>query len=100
VIKFLISLGTVCLLFLAIFLTGVPKKSFSFYAKEYCSCYYVLERDTKFCHSVQQASVPRINFHHDYKNKIISVGLFTKSYAQFISNRYGCQLIEGIEAVP
>ncbi len=72
----------------------IPQTVSAFYAKEFCSCYFVLERDEDFCHQEHAASVPQIGFSLDKENQIVSSGLIIKSRAKFTGTRFGCLILQ------
>ncbi len=70
------------------------------YAKEFCSCIYVLERDEQFCHERVRQWIPIQDVQIDHLNKKIAAkGFWIWSKAQFEGPRYGCRLVE-TRAVP
>ena len=72
-----------------------PKIISAYYAKEACSCLYVLERNEAQCHEMVRQYVPISSFHNDSAAKRVSVrGLGRDSVAAFIDARHGCRLVE------
>ena len=72
-----------------------PKIISSYYAKEACSCIYVLERDEAQCHEMVRQYVPISSFQNDRASRKISVrGLGRQSVASYIDERHGCRLTE------
>ncbi|WCL49141.1 hypothetical protein [Leptospira sp. GIMC2001] len=76
-------------------LRAFPSIISSFYSKEFCSCYYVVERDEDFCHNYARQWVPISDFKIDEENKrIIVSGLGRTNSAKFTGSKYGCVLEE------
>lgn len=72
-----------------------PKIISSYYAKEACSCLYVLERSEPQCHEMVRQYVPISSFRNDAATKKVFVrGLGRASAAAFIDARRGCRLVE------
>jgi hypothetical protein len=72
-----------------------PKIISSYYAKEACSCLYVLERDEAQCHEMVRQYVPISAFENDKAGRKVSVrGLGRRSVAAYIDDRHGCRLTE------
>ena len=72
-----------------------PKIISAYYAKEACSCLYVLGRDEAQCHEMVRQYVPISSFHNDGAAKKVRVrGLGRDSVAAFIDARHGCRLVE------
>ena len=77
---------------------GEHTKSFphiisSFYAKEFCSCYFVTEGSEPECHQFAKQWIPISEFHLDKENQTVSVtGLFVTTRARYTGDRYGCVL--------
>ncbi|MCB1141301.1 MAG: hypothetical protein H7A24_01070 [Leptospiraceae bacterium] len=73
-------------------LISFPEIISSWYAKEYCSCYYVLKRDKDFCHNLVKQWISISEFEINEKEKMISVtGLGRKNSAKFIDPNLGCR---------
>lgn len=72
-----------------------PKIISAYYAKEACSCLYVLERSEAQCHEMVRQYLPISSFHNDTAARRITVtGLGRKSVAAVVDARRGCRLIE------
>lgn len=72
-----------------------PKIISAYYAKEACSCLYVLQRSEPQCHEMVRQYVPISSFRNDAASKKVSVrGLGRDSVAAFIDARHGCRLVE------
>lgn len=67
----------------------------AFYAKEFCSCYFVEGRDKEACHNFARQYVPISGFDLDEEKKEVTVtGLGITTTAEFTDKRYGCRLEE------
>lgn len=65
----------------------------SYYAKEFCSCYFVVGREEKACHTYVKQYIPIQDFHIDTESKKVTVtGLYRTNSAKYVSERYGCVL--------
>ena len=72
-----------------------PRIISAYYAKEACSCIYVLGRDETQCHEMVRQYVPIAAFENDKNARVIRVrGLGRQSIARFIDDRHGCRLVE------
>lgn len=72
-----------------------PKIISSYYAKEACTCLYVLQRSESQCHEMVRQYVPISSFQNDAASKKVHVrGLGQGSVATFIDVRHGCRLTE------
>lgn len=68
-----------------------PKILPTYYAKEFCTCFFVLKRDEKFCHNFARQYIPIDDFKLDRENKRVTVtGLGETRSVKFVSERYGC----------
>ncbi len=101
--KFFKILGTGLLLFLGAVGVWVlmnfshirvfPSIISSLYAKEMCSCLFVVGRDEKFCHNYVRKYVAISDFKLDAAKRVVTVsGLGRTNSARFVSERYGCVL--------
>ncbi|MDZ5433919.1 amidase [Pseudomonas fluorescens] len=62
-------------------------------AKEYCSCRYVMNNDSAYCHSYVKQWLPTNGFNDDAATKRITVsGLGRSNSATWIGERQGCRL--------
>ena len=65
----------------------------SFYAKEFCSCRYVMERPLEACHDYARQWLPISGFRIDEARKRVEVeALGVTRAARHISGREGCRL--------
>ena len=66
----------------------------SYYAKEYCSCRFVVQREPQECHNNVRSWLGTSSFAEDENQKIITVsGLVKTNQARYIRQRHGCRLI-------
>jgi hypothetical protein len=64
----------------------------SYYAKEFCSCYFVIGQTKEFCHDYTRQYVPISDFQLNEEKKQVTVsGLGVTSVAEF-SKGTGCQV--------
>jgi hypothetical protein len=80
---------------LLLFLTGCkfPKAVSAFYAKEVCSCLFVVGQDESYCHEYGKQIIPIWTKKIDLKEKTVEAfGLWESTSARFISKRSGCQI--------
>ncbi len=65
----------------------------AYYAKEFCSCYFVTGQSEAFCHDYTRQYIPISSFALDKENKTVTVtGLLRKSEAYYTGPRTGCAL--------
>ncbi|MCB1323699.1 MAG: hypothetical protein H7A21_19970 [Spirochaetales bacterium] len=65
----------------------------SYYAKEFCSCYYVVGRTEEQCHDYARQYVPISDFENDPETKTVTVtGLWHTNRAHYVDQRFGCAL--------
>lgn len=77
-----------------------PKIISRWYAKEFCSCYFVMERSEDFCRERVRQWIPIQSYSIDQKNKLISAtGLWNTAHALYEGDRLGCRLWQ-TEVVP
>ncbi|PIR23976.1 MAG: amidase [Deltaproteobacteria bacterium CG11_big_fil_rev_8_21_14_0_20_45_16] len=77
-----------------IYFKSFPQIISAYYAKEFCSCYYVMKQSEEHCHEWTKQWVPISSFSWDKDRKEIFVeGFFYKSRARWIGERQGCQLM-------
>ncbi|TGL44704.1 hypothetical protein [Leptospira perdikensis] len=74
-------------------LSSFPSIISSFYSKEYCSCYFVMELSEEQCHDFARQWVPISEFKLDKENKSVTVkGLGRTNTTKYLSKEYGCTL--------
>ncbi|MFT6070271.1 MAG: hypothetical protein ACJAT2_001734 [Bacteriovoracaceae bacterium] len=76
-----------------LFLSGCkfPKAVSAFYAKEVCSCLFVVGQEKEYCHEYGKQIIPIWTKEIDLKEKTVkSYGLWESTKARFISRRAGC----------
>lgn len=87
------------LLFISTLLLSSCQGSFfkvlsSSYAKEYCSCYYVVGQSKEYCQAYSRQILPVSSYDINESDKKISAkGLGFASEAKFIDDRKGCEII-------
>lgn len=63
----------------------------AFYSKEFCSCYFVMERSEEICHNYARQYVPISDFSLDQENRTVTVkGLGRITTVQYQGERTGC----------
>lgn len=68
-----------------------PRIISAFYAKEFCSCFFVTEGDEKQCHNFARQWVPTQSFVLDQEKRTVTVkGLYVTTTARFTGDKYGC----------
>jgi len=95
--RFGIALGLL-LLPIAIYLginykhtAAFPRIISAFYAKEFCSCYFVTEGDEKQCHNFARQWVPIQSFALDKEKRSVTVkGLYVTTTVRYSGDKYGC----------
>lgn len=74
-------------------LESFPSIISSFYAKEFCSCYFVVREDEDFCHNYARQWIPISDFKLDLKtHRVIASGLGRTNSAVFQNRELGCVL--------
>lgn len=74
-------------------INAFPSIISSWYAKEFCSCHFVVERDEDFCHNIARQWVAIDDFELIAEAKTVTVtGLGRTNTARYQSERYGCVL--------
>lgn len=64
----------------------------SYYSKEFCSCYFITNRDKEFCHNYTRQYIPISEFKLDEDKKEVTVsGLGITSKAKF-NSEFGCMV--------
>lgn len=72
-----------------------PKIISAYYAKEACTCLFVLEREEAQCHEMVRQYIPISQFSYDRAAQQVQVrGLGRSSTARYRGGRLGCQLAE------
>lgn len=72
-----------------------PKVVSAFYAKEVCSCLFVVGQSEDYCHEYGKQIIPIWTKEIDTKNKKVKAwGLWESTEASFISLRHGCQIVK------
>lgn len=72
-----------------------PKVVSAFYAKEVCSCLFVVGQSEDYCHEYGKQIIPIWTKDIDRENKKVKAwGLWESTEARFISLRTGCQIVE------
>jgi hypothetical protein len=65
----------------------------AFYAKEWCSCRYVMGQDDAYCHGYARQWLPIWSFAHDPAAQRVTVtALGATRSASFLGGRRGCRL--------
>jgi hypothetical protein len=64
-----------------------------FYAKEYCSCFFITGHDESFCHDTTRQYIPISSFALDKQQRTVTVGgMGRRSRARYTGVRTGCTL--------
>ncbi|MDF3819484.1 hypothetical protein P3G55_06215 [Leptospira sp. 96542] len=72
-------------------LSSFPSIISSFYAKEFCSCYFVMELSEEQCHNFARQWVPTSEFQLNKEEKSVTVrGLGRTNTAIYLSETNGC----------
>jgi len=72
-----------------------PRIISHWYAKEFCSCFYVMEQPENFCAERTRQWLPIQELKIDAQKKEIWVrGTWTTATARFEGPRYGCRLVD------
>ncbi len=67
----------------------------SFYAKQMCSCLFVVGLSEERCHNESRQYVPISGCEIDWENKAVTVrGLGRTNRAHYVNDRFGCVLDE------
>ncbi|MCB1308649.1 MAG: hypothetical protein KDK30_10730 [Leptospiraceae bacterium] len=78
-------------------LASFPDILSSFYAKEACSCMYVVGQDEEFCKNYARSWLPVESFEHDPEARTVTVTgkyiMYRTNTARYIDERYGCVLV-------
>lgn len=75
-------------------LKEVPKLLSTVRAKEFCSCYFMLEKGKDYCLSNVKKGYPLFDYEIDEEKKSIEFkSPFASSKAIVLDQKYGCQLI-------
>ncbi len=74
-------------------ISNFPNIISSFYAKEFCSCYYVMGLPEEQCHHYTKQYISISDFKIDKEKKTVTVsGLGKTNTAFFENSRVGCRL--------
>ena len=74
-------------------LREVPILMSSMRAKEFCSCYFILNKGKDYCLNSVKKGYPLFEYKVDDKNQRITfTNFFAESSAQVIDKKYGCNL--------
>ncbi|MBX7059049.1 MAG: hypothetical protein K1X75_13365 [Leptospirales bacterium] len=74
-------------------LSAFPSILPSFYAKEYCSCYFVMERSEAACHDFARQWLKIDSFELDKDGRrVIVQGMGRQAVARYSGERTGCRL--------
>jgi len=95
--KLLIGFGGFFVVAAVLMLTGTPFKLLpGYYAKEFCSCYFVVGQDEEYCQENSfKIKFPALSFViDDQKKEIVVKNLFRTGIAKWTSVRHGCQLMQ------
>lgn len=66
----------------------------SYYAKEMCTCVFVIEQSEDTCHNIVRQYVPISSVTVDRDNKsVTTTGMFRTNSAKFEGAQYGCTLV-------
>lgn len=91
-IDLIITVGVVFAVLNWTHLKNFPSIISSYYAKEFCSCYFVVGQPEEFCHNYVRQYIPISKFSLDKEKKSVTVsGLGMTNSAVFTSQRYGCE---------
>ncbi len=75
-------------------LLALPASVSAFYAKEFCSCHFVVGNNKAYCHDFADPGYPVYDVLIDSKRKRVSVSAFGfENQAQYTDRRYGCHLV-------
>jgi len=70
----------------------------SYYAKEMCTCVFVIEQTEPVCHNIVRQYVPVQEVTIDQEKKRVTVtGLFRTNSASYQGPQYGCTLEGSVE---
>jgi len=65
------------------------------FAKEFCSCYYVVGQTQEYCEDYANEYIPISGYEIlESEKEIIARGLGQESLARFISQKFGCKLVK------
>lgn len=101
--KKLLAIGFITLLLLVglheykfsvIPLKKVPKLLSRMRAKEFCTCYFLLEKGEDYCLKFVLKGYPQFDFELDKeKRKVTFKNPIAETTAQVVEKRYGCRLL-------
>ncbi|MCB1145345.1 MAG: hypothetical protein KDK41_07150 [Leptospiraceae bacterium] len=91
---FLLTVGILLAAFTVInwkHIQAFPSIISAYYAKEFCSCYFITGQSEEFCHDYTRQYVPISDFSLDKEKKSVTVsGLGRTTTASFHSAMTGC----------
>ena len=65
------------------------------FAKEFCSCYFVVGQSRQYCENYAEEYIPTSGYEViEEAREIVAFGLGFQSRAKFISKKYGCRLTD------
>ncbi len=71
----------------------IPGVISSYYAKEYCSCHFVMKQSADYCHKHASQVIPIKGMSIDEANMSVSAWALGKHYtASYLGEREGCTL--------
>ncbi|MCB1173521.1 MAG: hypothetical protein KDK39_08155 [Leptospiraceae bacterium] len=99
--KIIISILLLILIFSAMWtvanwkhIASFPPIVSSFYAKEFCSCYYVTKRSAEACHATVKQYIELSDFQHDEATQTVTAsGLGSTNQARYLGENQGCVLV-------
>ncbi|MCL6416077.1 hypothetical protein MIB92_10465 [Aestuariirhabdus sp. Z084] len=75
------------------FVVAFPDIISSYYAKEFCSCYFVMGNDEAFCHAYAEQWIPISDVELNTQQRWVQVsGLGRTQRASYFGQRQGCGL--------
>ncbi len=78
-------------------LTGceIPGVISSYYAKEFCSCHFVMKQSEAYCHNHASQVIPIKGKHVDEAKMTVTAWALGKRYtASYLGERVGCTITE------
>lgn len=68
-----------------------PKVVSASFAKEFCSCHFVVKQSNEFCENYAKQIIPISSYGLD-KNIVWAKGLFIKTEVQYLGKKLGCTI--------